>query len=172
MRDEGTYLSGRKLDEAPKFFLGAVENPFAPPQDYRPIRMGKKIESGAQFIQTQLVYNIPRMKEFMSKASDLGLLDKTFVLASIGIPRSARGTHYMAEQVPGIDVPAEILDRMDAAPKEKQAEEGVQIGLELVHSLREIPGVAGVHLICIKAPETISRVVKESGLLPRPDFSP
>lgn len=172
MRDEGTYLSGRKLDDPPKFFLGAVENPFAPPHDFRPIRMGKKIEAGAQFIQTQLVYNIPRMREFMSKATDLGLLEKVFVLASIGVPRSARGIHYMAEQVPGIDVPAEYLNRMDKAGKERGAEEGVQIGLELVEAMRDTPGIAGVHLICIKSPATISRVIKEAGLLPRPDFAP
>jgi len=172
MRTEGTYLSGRKLDARPGFFLGCVENPFAPPQDYRPIRLAKKAEAGAEFCQLQLVFNIDRIREFMSMCNDLGLPEKIFILPSVCIPRSARSLHYMSEQVPGIDVPEELLARMDGTRKEKQAEEGVQIGLEIVKELRDMAGVAGVHLISIKAPEVISKVVEESGLLPRPQMAP
>ena len=169
LRDEGTYLSGRKLDEAPEYFIGAVENPFAPPVDFRPFRLAKKVEAGAEFIQTQLVYNLPRMREFMDKVGELGVLGEVFVLASVAIPRSARAAHYMSEQVPGIDVPQEILDRLDRTPEERQADEGIQIALEIVAALRETPGVSGVHLICIKSPQTIARVVEEANLLPRPE---
>ena len=171
MRTEGTYLSGRKLDAVPEFFMGCVENPFAPPQDYRPIRLQKKVEAGAEFCQLQLVFNLKRMGEFMDMASDLGLPGEIAILPSVCIPRSARALHYMAEQVPGIDVPQELLDRMDKTPKEKQAEEGTLIGLELVSALREMEGIAGVHLISIKAPEVIAHVVERSDLLPRPSAS-
>lgn len=174
MRTEGTYLSGRPLEEKPEFFLGCVENPFAPPQDYRPIRLAKKVEAGAEFVQLQLVYNMKRMEEFMAGCEDQGLFDKIHILPSICIPRSSRALHYMAEKVPGIDVPAELLARMDGTPKEKQASEGVKIGVELVHQLREMPGVAGVHLISIKAPQVIAEVVEACDLLPRPttDMAP
>lgn len=168
MRTEGTYLSGRPLDEKPEFFLGCVENPFAPPQDYRPIRLAKKVAAGAEFCQLQLVYNMDRMTQFMAGCEDQGLFDKVFILPSICIPRSARALHYMAEKVPGIDVPAELLQRMDGTPKEKQAAEGVKIGVELVQQLRDMPGVAGVHLISIKAPQVIAEVVEVAGLLKRP----
>jgi len=174
MRDEGTYLSGRKLTEAPSFFLGCVENPFAPPQDYRPIRLKKKVEAGAEFCQLQLVFNMKRMREFMHQVGDLGILDDVFIMPSVCIPRSARALRYMAELVPGIDVPQELLDRMDATPKDRQAEEGLKIGLELVQELKEMQGVSGVHLISIKAPQVIAQVAEDAGFLPRPqvDFTP
>ncbi len=168
MRDEGTYLSGRKLTARPDFFLGAVENPFAPPADYRPVRLAKKIEAGAEFVQTQLVFNVERMRSFMEKVEELGLTDGAFVMASVCITRSSRAAHYMAEQVPGIDVPAAVLERLDGTPGARQLDEGVKIALETIQALRDMRSVAGIHLICIKSPETIARVVDEAGLLPRP----
>src|SRR6202022_1840898 len=95
MRDRGTYLSGRKLEQAPNFFIGAVENPFAPPLEFRPLRRQKKVAAGADFIQTQLVFEAPIFARFMSMVRDLGLADKVFIIPSIGIPRSARGAHFM-----------------------------------------------------------------------------
>jgi 5,10-methylenetetrahydrofolate reductase len=168
MRDRGTYLSGRRLDEPVPLFIGAVENPFAPPLDFRPLRLGKKIEAGAEFVQTQIVFNLPTMTEFMSRAADLGLLDRVFVLASVYVPRSARAVRYLRDMVPGIDVPEAIVDRMDGCPPERQAEEGRRIALEIIQELRGMAGVAGVHLISIKGDEAIVRVVEEAGLLPRP----
>ncbi|MCZ6778144.1 MAG: methylenetetrahydrofolate reductase [Acidobacteria bacterium] len=169
LRDQGVYLSGRKLTHPPEYFIGAVANPFAPPHDFRPLRLGKKVEAGAEFIQTQIVYNLPRLREFMKRVEDLGLLEKVFILPSVAICRSARAVHYMRDHVPGIDVPIEIIKRMEQhVRKEDQVEEGIRIATETVQALREIRGVAGIHLIAIKWEEVIGRVVEASGLLPRP----
>jgi methylenetetrahydrofolate reductase (NADPH) len=168
LRDQGTYLSGRRLDRAPRYFVGAVENPFAPPHDFRPLRLLKKIEAGAEFIQTQVAYNLPRLREFMARAADLGALERAHVLPSVFIPRSARALRYMRDQVPGIDVPIEYVERLERAPAQRQAEESVRMATEIVHAIREIPGVAGVHLIAIKWEEAIARVVEAAELLPRP----
>jgi methylenetetrahydrofolate reductase (NADPH) len=168
MRDQGTYLSGRPLTDPPSFFLGAVENPFAPPVDYRPIRLGKKVEAGAEFVQTQMIFNVPRMREFMKHVVDMGLHERVFVLGGICIPKSARGAHYMAENVPGTDLPQELLDRLDGVPKERQAAESVQIGLEILEELRSMEGVAGVHLMGVRNEEGIVAVIEGAGLLPRP----
>lgn len=168
MRDEGTYLSGRPLADPPSFLVGAVENPFAPPLEFRPMRLGKKIEAGAEFVQTQICFNLEKMRLFMARAGDLGLLEHVWVLVGVFVPRSARAVRYLRDQVPGIDVPDEVVERMDAAPVERQWDEGVGIALEIIEQVREIPGVRGVHLMSIKNEEAIVRVVEEAGLLPRP----
>ncbi len=143
MRNEGTYLSGRPLDAAPGFLIGAVENPFAPPLEFRPMRLGKKIEAGAEFIQTQICFNVPVMRLFMARAADLGLAESVPILGGVYVLRSAKAARYLREQVPGIDVPDAVIDRMESAPPERQPEEGVQIALEIVEALREIPGFRG-----------------------------
>ncbi|MGH7682586.1 MAG: methylenetetrahydrofolate reductase, partial [Candidatus Eiseniibacteriota bacterium] len=160
MRDSGTYLSGRKLAVAPRFFIGAVENPFAPPYDFRPHRVAKKVEAGAEFIQTQIVFNLLRFREFMSRVNDLGLLELVFILPSVSIVRSARGARFMKEKVPGLDVPDEVVSRMERTPANRQADEGLRIAQEVVAQLREVPGVSGVHLIAIKWEEGIVRLVE------------
>ena len=172
MRDRGTYLSGRKLEQAPAFFIGAVENPFAPPLEFRPLRLQKKVQAGADFIQTQLVFDVPIFARFMAMAMDLGLSDKVFIIPSIGIPRSARGAHFMREKVPGLHVPDALVARLEKTPPGRQAEEGIQIAVELVNAVREIPGVAGVHLIGIKWEEGVVQVAEAAGLLPRPTLNP
>ena len=172
MRDRGTYLSGRKLEQAPSFFIGAVENPFAPPLEFRPLRLQKKVRAGADFIQTQLVFDVPIFARFMAMVSDLGLLQKVFIIPSIGIPRSARSARFMKEKVPGLLVPDALIARMDKTPPARQADEGIQVAVELVKAVREIPGVAGVHLIGIKWEEGVLRVAEAAGLLPRPTLSP
>src|SRR2546423_10310244 len=145
MRDRGVYLSGRKLEQAPSFFIGAVENPFAPPLEFRPIRLQKKVRAGADFIQTQLVFDVLLFTRFMSMVGDLGLTDKVFIIPSIGIPRSARGARFMREKVPGLHVPDAIVERLEKTPPARQSKEGIQIAVELVQAVREIPGVAGGH---------------------------
>lgn len=171
LRDRGTYLSGRRLESAPSFFLGAVENPFAPPHDFRALRLLKKVEAGAEFVQTQLVFDLVRFRAFMRQVDDLGLLERVFVLASIGIPRSAKGAHFMKEKVPGLSVPDEVVRRMEQTPANRQAEEGIRIAVELVNAVREIRGVSGVHLIGIKWEEGVVRVAREANLLPRPGIN-
>lgn len=168
MRDSGTYLSGRKLDDPPKVFIGAVENPFAPPFDYRPLRLGKKIEAGAEFVQSQIVFNMDRMRTFMARAGELGLLSNVFFLAGVYVLRSARAARYLRDEVPGIDVPDDVIARMERVPADRQAEEGIRIALEIVEQLRDIPGIAGLHLMSIRGEEAILRVVERAGLLPRP----
>jgi methylenetetrahydrofolate reductase (NADPH) len=172
MRDEGTYLSGRKLTGPPSFLVGAVENPFAPPVDFRPVRLGKKVEAGAEFVQSQIVFNLERMRVFMARAGELGLPQKAFILGGVFVLRSARAARYLRDQVPGIDVPEETIRRMEGIPAERQAEEGIAIALEIVQQLREMPGIAGVHVMSINWEEVIPRVVEGSGLLPRPAAGP
>ena len=169
MRDEGTYLSGRPLTDPPDFLIGAVENPFAPPLEFRPMRLGKKIEAGAEFVQTQICFNLDKMRLFMARCGDLGLLDHVWVLAGVFVPRSAKAVRYLRDQVPGIDVPETILDRMVSAAPERQWDEGVRLALEIVEQVRQIPGVRGIHLMSIRNEEAIVRVVEEAGLLPRPN---
>ncbi len=172
MRDSGTYLSGRRLDRPPSLFIGAVENPFAPPIDYRPMRLGKKIEAGAEFVQTQIVFNLERMRTFMARVVELGLTERVFVLAGVYVLRSARAARYLRDQVPGIDVPDDVLRRMEGLPPDRQAEEGVRLALETIARLREMPGISGIHLMSIRGEEAILRVVEEAGFLPRPAVEP
>jgi len=172
MRDRGVYLSGRKLSSAPDFFIGAVENPFAPPLDFRPLRLQKKVAAGAQFIQTQLVFDLVLFRTFMQRVADLGLLKSGFIIPSVAIPRSARGASFMKKKVPGLLVPDTVVARLNGVPAARQAEEGIQMAVETVHAIREIPGVAGVHLIGIKWEEGVARVAEEAGLLPRPKLGP
>ncbi len=168
MRDDGTYLSGRPLDEPPSFLVGAVENPFAPPLEFRPMRLGKKIEAGAEFVQTQICFNLDAMRLFLARAGDLGLLEQVWILAGVFVPRSARAVRYLRDQVPGIDVPEDVVERMETTAPERQWDEGVAIALEIIEQIREIPGIDGIHLMSIKNEEAIVRVVEEAGFLPRP----
>ncbi len=164
MRDEGVYLSGRRLSAPPSFLIGAVENPFAPPLDFRPMRLGKKVEAGAEFIQTQICFNLEKLRLFMARCRDLGLLDHVWILVGIFVLRSARATRYLRDQVPGLDVPEAVVERMDAAGPERAADEGVAIALEILDEVRRIPGVSGVHLMSIRGENAILRVIEESGL--------
>lgn len=166
MRDEGRYLSGRALDVAPRYLIGAVENPFAPPLEFRPMRLGKKLEAGAEFIQTQICFNLDRLRLFMARCGELGLLDHIWVLVGIFVPRSGRAVRYLRDHVPGVEVPEALVERMDAAADPRR--EGIRIALELVEAVRAIPGVSGVHLMTIRNEEAIPAVVEEAGLLPRP----
>lgn len=168
LRDQGTYLSGRPLSTRPSFFIGAVENPFAPPHDYRPMRLAKKVEAGAEFVQLQLCFNVPRLREFVARTRDLGLLERVFLLVSVYVTRSTRALRYLRDVVPGIDVPDAVMARLEHGPSELQAEEGFRLALETVAALREIRGISGVHLISIKGQEAILRLIEAAGLLPRP----
>jgi methylenetetrahydrofolate reductase (NADPH) len=164
MRDRGTYLSGRAITDPPDVLVGAVENPFAPPVDYRPMRLGKKIEAGAEFVQTQICFNVERMRLFMARAQEMRLLDRVWVLGGVFVPRSARAVRYLRDRVPGIDVPEDVLRRIEGVPEDRQGEEGVRMALEMVEQLRSMPGMAGVHLMSIRNLDAILRVIDEAGL--------
>ena len=166
MRDQGTYLSGRKLAEPPSFFLGAVENPIAPPVNNRPVRLGKKIDAGAEFIQTQMIFNMSRMREFMKATVDLGHHERAYILAGVCIPKSAKAARFMQENVPGTDIPEEFIAHLERTPKGKQSDEAIKMCTDMVLELKETEGVAGVHLMAMKFEEAIVRVVEGAGLRP------
>jgi methylenetetrahydrofolate reductase (NADPH) len=170
MRDRGVFLSGRRLEGPPSYFLGAVENPFAPPQDFRPLRLGKKIEAGAEFFQLQIAFNTRLLRSFMARVVDLGFDRRAFILPSVCVPRSARALRYLRDEVPGVDVPEDVLARLERALPERQAEESIRMALETVAAIKGMPGVSGIHLIAIKWEEAIIRVAEEAGLLPRPEL--
>jgi methylenetetrahydrofolate reductase (NADPH) len=179
MRDNGIVQSGDKMDVPPRFFLGAAANPFADPFDFRPYRLAKKVKAGAEFIQTQLIFNVPKFAEYMKRAGDLGLLDDMYMLAGVGPVKSSGAARYMATKVPGMEVADEYVQRMAGAIKgipreDKKArraawqEEGINICVEIIQQVREIPGVSGVHIMAIEWEEAVPTIVEKAGLLPRP----
>jgi methylenetetrahydrofolate reductase (NADPH) len=167
MRDHGVFLSGRKLTTPPRLFLGAVENPFAPPFDFRPLRLGKKIEAGADFIQTQYCFDVPRLVHFMSQVRDLGLHERVYILAGVGPLRSAKAAEYMRTKVPGVWIPDEVVHRLAKTPPKGQAEEGKRICIEIIEQVRQIAGIHGIHLMAYRQEETVAEIVHRAGLLPR-----
>jgi methylenetetrahydrofolate reductase (NADPH) len=167
MRDEGRIIGGDELTEPPQLFIGAVENPFADPLSYRVVRLAKKVKAGAEFIQTQCIYNVPRFREFMSQVCDRGLDAQVYILGGITPLKSARMAEYMANNVAGMDVPDEIIGRMKAAPAKEQRQEGVKIAVETIHALREMKGVSGVHIMAIEWEEIVPQIVEQAGLFPR-----
>lgn len=168
MRDEAVFLSGRKITTPPCFFLGAAANPFVPPYDWRPQRLAKKIAAGAQFIQTQYCFDLSRFREYMGQVRNLGLDKQAFILAGVGPLKSAGAAEFIRAKVPGVIIPDEIIDRLKKTPKEKQQEEGKKICIELIQQIREIEGVAGVHIMAYRQEELVAEIVEQAGLLPRP----
>jgi methylenetetrahydrofolate reductase (NADPH) len=168
MRDEAVFLSGRKLTTAPCFFLGAAANPFVPPYDWRPQRLAKKIAAGAEFIQTQYCFDVPRFREYMRQVRDLGLHELVYILVGVGPLRSAKAAEYMRTKVPGVIIPDETVERLRKTPIERQREEGRKICIEIIQQVREIEGVSGVHVMAYRQEELVANIVLESGLLPRP----
>jgi 5,10-methylenetetrahydrofolate reductase len=163
MRDEGRFLSGRKLTSPPELFIGAAENPFAPPYDFRPHRLAKKIAAGAQFIQTQYCYDVPLLRRFMDQVRDMGLHERCFILVGVGPFASAKAARWIAANVPGVHVPEHVFRRLEGA--EKQKEEGRRLCIDLIQEIREIPGVAGVHVMAYRQEESVARIIEDSGVL-------
>jgi len=164
MRDEGVLLSGRSVDPAPGFLIGAVENPFAPPLAFRPTRLGKKIAAGAQFCQTQFVFDLALFRRFMAELVDRGLTERCAVLAGVGPIRSLRGLEFVRNSVPGIHVPDEFSRRLRGVPSDRVAEEGVTICVETIQQLREIPGVAGVHVMAFGFERGVPEILERGGV--------
>jgi methylenetetrahydrofolate reductase (NADPH) len=167
MRDEGVFLSGRTLSTAPRLFLGAAENPFAPPFDWRPLRLAKKVQAGANFIQTQYCFDLPRLQQFMQHVRDLGLHEQVFILVGVGPLRSEKAAEYMRTRVPGVWIPDAIVERLAKTPPKQKAEEGKRICIEIIEQVRQIEGVHGVHLMAYRQEETVAEIVHRAGLLPR-----
>ena len=167
MRDEGVFLSGRKLDVPPRLFLGAAANPFAPPFAWRPHRLAKKIAAGADFIQTQYCFDVLRLKAYMQQVCDMGLHEQTFILVGVGPLRSAKAAEFLRTRVPGVVIPDEIVDRLKKTPKDKQQEEGKQICIEIIQQVRQVPGVAGVHVMAFRQEELVREIIEGAKLFPR-----
>ena len=188
MREKGVFQSGDPFKgPAPRFFVGAAAAPFADPVDFRPLRLAKKVRAGADFIQTQLVYDIPAFRTYMQKVRDLGVHKETFILAGVGPLKSPGMARYMKNNVPGILVPDELIDRMTEAgaawadknvkemTREEKMErsqawqaEGIRICIELIQELQQIDGVAGVHVMAIEWEEAVKPIVEGARLYPRP----
>ena len=168
MRDEGVFLSGRQLTTKPRFLLGAAANPFAPPFDWRPLRLAKKIAAGADFIQTQYCFDVPRLREYMKQVGDLGLLDEVYMLVGVGPLRSDRAAEYMRTKIPGVVIPDEVVERLRKTPKNQQREEGKRICVEIIQQVREIKGVDGVHVMAYRQEELVAEIIEGAGLFPRP----
>ena len=166
MSDAGVLASVDPISQPKTFFIGAAWTPFAPPEEFRVLRLAKKIEAGADFIQTQAVFDMKRFATAVAAAREMGLTDKTALLAGIIVPKSARMLEYMNANVPGVEVPESLIKRMAAAKDQRQ--EGYKITVELIQAARQIPGVKGVHLQAIESEEVLPEIIKSAGLLPRP----
>ena len=162
MRDQHVLLSGRKLDPAPDCFLGAVENPFAPPVEFRADRLGKKVAAGAQFVQTQFVFDVPAFARWMAQVRDLGLTENCAILAGVGAARSVKALDYMQSHVPGVEVPDHVFQRLRSVPPGHQANEGIKLAAEIVQQVAEIPGVAGVHLLVAGNEQAVPDIIESA----------
>jgi methylenetetrahydrofolate reductase (NADPH) len=194
MRDKKVFQCGDAIKgQEPRFFLGAAANPFGDPFDFRPYRLGKKVQAGADFIQTQLIFNVPKFREYMRRVVDLRLHEKTFILAGVGPIKSVGAAKYMATKVPGLEVDQEYIDRMvsstkglpslaeikEMPPKEaseakrlrKEAaeNEGIKICVEIINACKEMEGVAGVHIMSIEWEEAVDEIVKQAQIGPKYD---
>jgi methylenetetrahydrofolate reductase (NADPH) len=168
MRDEGKFMNGQDIDERPRLFIGAASNPFAEPYEFRVYRLAKKIAAGADFVQTQCIYNMERFRTFMKQAVDMGLHEKCYILAGVTPMKSVGMAQYMAKQVPGMDVPESLIKRLRNAPKGKAAEEGIKFAVEQIQEFKEMKGVAGVHLMAIEWEHRVPEIAEMAGMLPRP----
>jgi methylenetetrahydrofolate reductase (NADPH) len=168
MRDEGKFLGGDEIKRPPRMFVGAAANPFADPFEIRAARLAKKVAAGAEFIQTQCIYNLDKFEEWMKQIRDRGLHEKVYILAGLTPMKNVGMARYMKKRVPGMDVPDEIVKRLADTPKEKQAEEGIKICIESIERLKQVEGVAGFHIMAIEWEEKVPQIVESAGLYPRP----
>jgi len=163
LRDDGHFMSGRRLSRPPELFLGAAANPFAPPRALRATRLAKKIDAGAQFVQTQYCFDVPVLEEFMRQVRDMGLHERCFILVGVGPLASASAARWIRSNVPGVHIPDAIVSRLEGA--ETQRREGKKICIELIQQVRQIEGVAGVHVMAYRQEAAIAEIIDESGAL-------
>jgi len=168
MRDEGKFLGGADLEHPPKIFIGAAANPFADPFEWRVHRLAKKINAGVDFIQTQCIYNMEKFRKWVQQANDMGLTEKAYILAGVTPMKSVGMAKYMKNRVPGMDVPDDIITRLQGVAKDQQAEEGIKIALEQIEEFKEMKGVAGVHLMAIEWEHKVPEIAERAKVLPRP----
>lgn len=163
MRDEQKFLSGRKITTPPNVFIGGAINPFAPPYDFRPHRLAKKIAAGAQFVQSQYCFDLAILEEYMKRVRDMGLHEQCYILIGVGPLASAKTARWIRTNVPGIHIPDSIIERLEGA--EDQKLEGKKICVEMLQAVREIEGVAGAHIMAYRQEHLVAEIVQESGVL-------
>ncbi len=163
MRDEGQYLSGRKLSRAPSVFIGGVDNPFVPEMNFRVTRLAKKIQAGAQFIQTQYCFDVPRLADYMKKVRERELHQQAAILVGVGPLASAKSALWMREHVAGVHIPDVIIDRLASASDPRK--EGQRICREIMQSIREIDGIAGLHMMAFRHEEIAGELIQDSQVL-------
>lgn len=163
LRDESHFLSGRKIDSPPAIFSGSTINPFVPPIESRVLQLKKKIDAGAEFIQTQYCFDVPVLRDMMKRAVDMGLTEKAFILPGVGTLASAKTARWLKNNVPGVHIPDSVIKRLEGA--EKQKAEGQKICVELMQEVKEIEGVSGVHIMAYKQEQFVAEMVQESGVL-------
>ena len=168
MRDEGKFIGDDEIDRPPRMFVGAAANPFADPFEIRVPRLAKKVTAGAEFIQTQCVFNLDKFEEWIRLARERGLTEKVYILAGLTPMKNVGMAKYMKNRVPGMDVPDEVIKRLSGVPKEKQAAEGIKICIESIQRLKEVEGVKGFHVMAIEWEEKVPEIVEGAGLYPRP----
>ena len=168
MRDDGKFLGGADIDSPPEIFIGAAANPFADPFEWRVHRLAKKINAGADFIQTQCIYNMEKMREWIKQANDMGLTEKVYILAGVTPMKGLGMARYMKNNVPGMDVPDETINRLKGVDKKKQADEGIKMACEQIEEFKEMKGVAGVHLMAIEWEHKVPEIAELAKVLPRP----
>jgi methylenetetrahydrofolate reductase (NADPH) len=163
LRDRAHLLSGRELKTPPRWLIGAVENPFAPPRRYRAERLGKKVAAGAQFVQTQFVYDVPTFARWMDEVRALGLEQRCHVLAGVGPIKSLRALEHMRDEVPGMSIPDDVARRLRDAPADRVAEEGLAICVEVIRAVREVPGLAGIHVMAVGWEDAVPEILERAG---------
>jgi len=166
MRDEKKFICGEEVSGEIPLFIGAVENPYADPFEYRVLRLARKVKAGADFIQTQAVYDVAKFARWMEMITERGLDNQVHILAGVIPIRSAGMARYMRDYVSGVSVPDDIVTRMEEAENAK--DEGVKIVLEIIEQLKEVPGVHGIHIMAVGWEDIVPEIVGKAGLLPRP----
>ena len=168
MRDEGKFLGGADIDEPPKIFIGGAANPFAEPHEWRVHRLAKKVKAGVDFVQTQCIYNMERMRQWVKESVDMGLTEQVYILAGVTPMKSVGMARYMQLKVPGMDVPNAIIKRLQGVDKKKVADEGIKIACEQIEAFKEMKGVAGIHLMPIEWEHKVPEIAERAKVLPRP----
>ena len=165
MRDEGKYLDGREMKTPPKYFIGAAASPFASNMKFQALREQKKVNAGAQFFQTNVVFDADALDEWLNEIAKRSILDKVYIMVGLTPLKNYKTAAYMNSKIPGVFVPEKVLKRMeDAKEKGNEQEEGVQITLELIEKIKTKQGVHGIHIMAVGWEEIVPRIVQDAGL--------
>lgn len=164
MRDDGIFQNGEELSVPPQLYIGAAANPYADPFPYRALRLAKKVDAGIDFVQTQIIYNVDKFEQFMEQCRELGIPERCKILAGVAPLKSAGMAKYMKNRVAGMDVPDAVVKRMSAA--EDAQSEGIDVCVEVINRVREVEGVAGVHVMAVEWEEAVPEILSRAGLKP------